>query len=53
MDTNTAYDILIDSGIASEETINIVTNINGYTRETMQDILYAATGFRNFDQLDE
>lgn len=36
----------------SEQTLQIVTDINGYNEETMLDILYAYTGYRNFDQLD-
>lgn len=36
----------------SEETLQIVTDINGYSEETLYDILYAATGYRNFDQID-
>ncbi len=45
------WDILRDYEIASEETITVVVNINGYTEDTMLDILYATTGFRNFEQL--
>ena len=37
----------------SEETINIVCAINGYSHRTMEDILYATTGYRDFDQYDE
>lgn len=36
----------------SEQTLQIVTDINGYNEETMLDILYAHTGYRNFYQLD-
>ena len=45
------WDIFIDYGLCSEETLQVVTNINGYSEETMLDILYAVTGFRNFEQL--
>ena len=45
------WDILRDYEIVSEETITVVVNINGYTEDTMLDILYATTGFRNFEQL--
>lgn len=47
------WDILREYEIASEETITVVVNINGYTEDTMLDILYATTGFRNFEQLAE
>lgn len=43
---------LFDMGV-SEQTLQIVTDINGYSEETMLDILYAHTGYRNFDQINE
>lgn len=51
MKINTMWDALLELGV-SEETLQIVTAINGYNKETMFDILYAATGYRNFDQID-
>lgn len=45
------WDIFIDYGLCSEETLQVVTNINGYSEETMLSILYAVTGLRNFEQL--
>ena len=44
---------LIDYGIATEEEINLVADINGFSEETMNDILYARTGYRDLSQLDE
>lgn len=44
------WDILIDIGV-QKQTLEIVTSINGYNEETLLDILYAYTGFHNFDQL--
>lgn len=52
MDKNEMWDKLEELGV-SEETIRVVTDINGYSEETMLDILYAVTGYRNFDQLEE
>ena len=45
-----AYNILVDGGIATANEIGLVTYINGYSVETMEDILYARTGYRDFDQ---
>jgi len=42
---------LINNGIATKEEINLVTNINGYTAKTLNDILYTRTGYRNIEQL--
>lgn len=32
----------------SEQTLQVVTDINGYSEETMLDILYAVAGEREF-----
>lgn len=42
---------LLENYCCSEETLRVVTSINGYNEETMCDILYATTGLRNFEQL--
>ena len=52
MDKDKAWDTLLNLGV-SEQTLKIVTSIIGYSMETMTDILYAHTGYRSFDQLDE
>lgn len=39
--------------LVSEQTLQVVTAINGYSEETMCDILYAVTGYRDFDQYEE
>lgn len=51
MTTNEMWERLEELGV-SEQTLQIVTDINGYNNETMLDILYAHTWYRNFDQLD-
>lgn len=55
MEVNTidqAWDALIEIGI-SEQTLRVVTNINGYTLESMKDILFSEFGYRGFEQLDD
>ena len=47
MDTKTAYDALIEAGVATEGELALVTNINGYSLETLEDVLYARTGYRD------
>lgn len=46
-----AWDKLINLGV-SEETINVVTKINGYSLESLESILYAVFGYRSFDQVN-
>jgi len=47
------WDYLIEYSIATEEEIQLVTNINGYTEEQLNNIIYAKTGYRNIEQLQE
>ena len=46
------WDRLVDEGIATDAECQLVTDIGGYTKEVMLDILYARTGYRNFEQMD-
>lgn len=52
MSINDMWNALEDMGV-SEDTLQIITSINGYNVETMEDVLYAHAGYRNFDQLDD
>ena len=47
------YDYLVHNGIATDEEIKLVTQINGDNIDTYEDILYARTGYRNFEQLED
>ena len=46
------WDILEEHGV-SEQTLQTVTAINGYTLDTLNDIIYAVFGLRNAKQLLE
>lgn len=48
--TEQMWDRLIGMG-TSEETLQIVSAINGYNRDTMESVLYAAYGMRSFTQV--
>ena len=50
---NELWTLLLTYGIVSEETLQIVTDINGYTVDTLNDVLYAATGYRTIEQYEE
>lgn len=47
------YNYLIDNGIATENEVDLVTTINGYNEETLNDVLFARTGYRSVDQIEE
>lgn len=53
MDIETAWDYLVDKGIATEDELVLVTAINGFTFEQMENVLYAKTGYRSFEQLGD
>lgn len=44
------WQYLIDYNIATENELILITKINGLNLQTLQDILYARTGHRNFAQ---
>jgi len=46
------YDYLVDVIGVSEETVQVIASINGYSKESMEDILYAVTGYKDFDQFE-
>lgn len=44
------WDFIIDNGIASEEALRLITNINGYSEDTLNDVLFCQTGNRSVEQ---
>lgn len=46
------WDALESLGV-EDQALMIVTSINGYSKETMLDILQAHTGFRAFHQIED
>lgn len=43
---------VIELGIATEEELQLVTSINGYSEESINDVIYVRTGYRDLEQLD-
>ena len=52
-DVNKAWNILVDEFDVSEEALQLITNINGYSIETLNDVIYSIFGYRSLDQLLE
>ena len=44
------WDFIIDNNIATESELQLVTSINGWTEETMNDVSYAKKGLRDYEQ---
>ena len=43
---------LLDMGIATEEELKLITGINGFTIETLNDVLYYRTGYHDREQME-
>ena len=53
MNTINAWEYLAETGIATRDELSLVTQINGYNMETMENVLYVRTGYRSFDQMED
>lgn len=51
MDLNEYFDKLVEYNIATMQEIQLVVNICGWNKETLDSILYARTGFNSWDQI--
>jgi hypothetical protein len=53
MSTEEMWDTLRDEYGVSEETLQVVSNGWGFSRDTMETVLYAVAGERGFDDDDD
>lgn len=49
MSLETKFDELINNNVCTQDEYELVTDINGYSEETLSDILYARTGYHDFE----
>lgn len=47
------WDFIIDNDIASEETLTIIAGINGESEETLNEVIFAVTGYKNIEEYME
>lgn len=50
---NELWDAIVNNGIATEAELNLISNINGWRIETLKDVLYVRTGYRDWEQFKE
>ena len=50
---NEVWDLLIEYGVATPEELELITCINGYNIDTLNDVIYARTGYRNIEQIQD
>ena len=52
MDISTMWDIIVhEYGIATEEELSLVTAIDGYNEDTLNNVIWVRTGYRSIEQL--
>ena len=44
--------LLVDMEIATDEELQLVTSINGYNMVTLNEVIYARTGYHDMEQLE-
>lgn len=47
------YNNLIDNGYFTEKELELITNINGFNLETLNDAIYTRYGYRDYEQLTQ
>jgi len=47
------WSYLADNELFTEAELQLITNINGYTIDTLNDCIYARFGYRSLDQMLE
>ena len=47
------WDLIVNYKLATVQSLQLVTRLNGYTLETMGDVLYALTGYHSYEQFME
>lgn len=40
------WDEIVECGIATEEELQLITNINGYNEDALNDVVFVRTGYR-------
>lgn len=51
MTADDLYDKLVEEGLFTEEELALVTNINGFMVETLNECIFARYGYRSYEQM--
>jgi len=47
------WNYIIETGMATEKELQLITNINGYTKDSLNAVIYARTAYRSMEQIVE
>lgn len=53
MEIKEIWDYIIDFEIATEKELQLITSINGYNIESLNDVIYCRTGYHDMEQFLE
>jgi len=53
IDIGSTWVYLVDKGIATEKELQLITDINGYNMESLNDVIYSRTAYQDAEQLQE
>ena len=53
IDIESTWVYLVDKGIATEKELQLITDINGYNMESLNDVIYSRTAYQDAEQLQE
>lgn len=52
-DVNELWDVLVGDDLFTYEELQLLTNINGYSIETLNDAIFSRYGYRDYEQMME
>lgn len=47
------WNYLVENEVATDDELQLITQINGYTEETLNQVIYARTAYHDLEQLRE
>lgn len=50
---NELWNLIVDNNIATDDELDLISRINGWRLETLEDVLYVRTGYRDLKQYKE
>ena len=53
LNANELWDELLEQELFTEEELRLLTNINGFNVETLNDAIFSRYGYRDFEQMME
>ena len=50
---NMIWEFITDEGIATDEELQLITSINGYNLEALNDVIFVRSGYHSVEQYEE